>query len=90
MAEVVGDEGLFDEWKEEMEMMAGRIKVCCCWGGWGGYICVWVWGVVVWCMGVLCSQGVVCFPYYLNTFPCSIHFLPISYTHTQKLKRNKY
>lgn len=27
MAEVVGDEQLFGEWKEEMEMMSGRIKV---------------------------------------------------------------
>lgn len=28
VAEVVGDEALFGEWKQEMEMMAGRIKVC--------------------------------------------------------------
>lgn len=28
-AEVVGDSSLFKEWNEEMEMMAGRIKVAC-------------------------------------------------------------
>lgn len=28
VAEVVGDEALFGQWKQEMEMMAGRIKVC--------------------------------------------------------------
>lgn len=27
-AEVVGDKDLFEEWNQEMEMMAGRIKVC--------------------------------------------------------------
>ena len=27
VAEVVGDEAMFDEWKQEMEAMAGRIKV---------------------------------------------------------------
>ena len=26
-AEVVGQPAMFDEWKQEMEMMAGRIKV---------------------------------------------------------------
>lgn len=46
VAEVVGDEGLFDEWKGEMEMMAGRIKVlgvmvvgCVC-VGWLLDVCV--------------------------------------------------
>lgn len=28
VSEVVGDETMFGEWKEEMEGMAGRIKVC--------------------------------------------------------------
>ena len=27
VAEVVGDEAMFEEWKQEMEAMAGRIKV---------------------------------------------------------------
>ena len=30
VAEVVGDEAMFEEWKQEMEAMAGRIKVGGC------------------------------------------------------------
>lgn len=30
VAEVVGNEDMFTEWKQEMEGMAGRIKVQCC------------------------------------------------------------
>ena len=28
VSEVVGDESMFGEWKQEMEYMAGRIKAC--------------------------------------------------------------
>ncbi len=35
VAEVVGNEGMFGEWKGEMEMMAGRIKVRWHWHGHG-------------------------------------------------------
>ena len=28
VAEVVGDEAVFNEWRQEMEGMAGRIRVC--------------------------------------------------------------
>lgn len=35
VSEVVGSEEMFGQWKQEMEMMAGRIKVPLFIGGWG-------------------------------------------------------
>ena len=47
VAEAVGNADMFALWKQEMEMMAGRIKVGCWWwaGGWvGGWAGGWMGG----------------------------------------------